>query len=373
MASITIVGAGLTGAVIAERCANVLNKSVLVIEKRPHVAGNCYDFLDENGIIVSKYGAHIFHTSDKEVWQYLQKFAEWQPYEHRVLSEINGKLVPVPVNIDTVNNLLGLRIKSTRGMKKWHQSQRRQTTNFTNSEEVALSRLGSQKLYELMFKNYTYKQWSLWPSDLEPSVLSRIPVRFDKNDRYFNDTYEAIPKKGYTDLIERMLSSPLIEVRLNTDYFDVNASIPKQSIIVYTGPIDRYFNNKFDKLQYRSLRFEFETIDKDSYQEAAVINYPSLDVPFTRIVEYKKLYGSKSDKSVISREYPTWEGEPFYPVPTRENRDLYEKYKHEAGLVPNTVFAGRLANYKYFNMDQAVKNALRVFDSKFLSKSIQVP
>lgn len=363
MEPIIIVGAGLTGAVIAERCANVLNKRVIVIEKRPHVAGNCYDFVDENEIIVSKYGAHIFHTSDEEVWQYLQKFAEWQPYEHRVLSKVNGKLVIIPVNIDTVNSLLELHLKSSKDMEEWLQSQRSQTTNFVNSEEVALSRLGSKKLYELMFKNYTYKQWSLWPSELEPSVLSRIPVRFNKNDRYFNDTYEAMPKKGYTDLIEHMLANPLIEVRLNTDYFDVKASIPKQSTIFYTGPIDRYFNNKFDKLQYRSLRFEFETINKDSYQEAAVINYPSLDVPFTRIVEYKKLYESKSDKSVISREYPTWDGEPFYPVPTKQNRDLYEKYQYEATLVPSTVFAGRLANYKYYNMDQAVKNALHVYYS----------
>lgn len=370
MKPIIIVGAGITGAVIAERCANVLNKKVIVIEKRSQVAGNCYDFIDDNGITVSKYGAHIFHTNDEEVWQYLQKFAEWEPYEHKVLSKVNGKLVPVPVNIDTVNILLGLNLKSSKDMKDWLKSQGRQTTNFANSEEVALSRVGSKKLYELMFKNYTYKQWSLWPSELEPSVLSRIPVRFDNNDRYFNDKYEAIPKKGYTDLIERMLSNPLIEVRLNTDYFDVIASIPKQSPIVYTGPIDRYFNNKFDKLQYRSLRFEFETIDTDSYQETAVINYPSLDVPFTRIVEYKKLYGSKSNKSVISREYPTWDGEPFYPVPTQENRDIYEKYKHETVSVPNTVFAGRLANYKYFNMDQAVKNALQIFESEFSSENI---
>lgn len=366
MKPIIVVGAGLTGAVIAERYANVLNKRVIVIEKRPHVAGNCYDYIDENGITVSKYGAHIFHTSDEEVWQYLQKFADWQSYEHRVLSNVDGKLVPVPVNIDTVNNILGLNLESSSDMRKWLQSYGRKTTNFVNSEEVALSRLGSEKLYELMFKNYTYKQWSLWPSELESSVLSRIPVRFNKNDRYFNDTYEAIPKKGYTDLVKRMLANPLIEVRLNTDYFDINASIQRQSTIFYTGPIDRYFNNKFDKLQYRSLRFEFETVDTDSYQKVAVINYPSLDVPFTRIVEYKKLYGSNSNKSVISREYPTWKGEPFYPVPTKENRDLYEKYKYEAGLIPNTIFVGRLANYKYFNMDQAVKNALDVFNATAL-------
>jgi UDP-galactopyranose mutase len=367
MEPIIIVGAGLTGAVIAERCAEVLNKNVIVVEKRPHIAGNCYDFMDENGIIVSKYGAHIFHTSDEEVWQYVQKFAEWQPYEHRVLSKVDKKLVPVPVNIDTVNSLLGLRLKSSKDMKEWLQAQGRQITNFDNSEEVALSRLGSKKLYELMFKNYTYKQWSLWPSELEPSVLSRIPVRFDRNDRYFNDKYEAIPKKGYTDLVEQILSHPLIEVRLNTDYFDIKTSIPRQTTIIYTGPIDRYFNNKFAKLQYRSIRFEFETIEANSYQEAAVINYPSLDVPYTRIVEHKKLYGSRSAKTVISREYPTWEGEPFYPVPTQENRDLYEKYKYEAQLVPNTIFAGRLANYKYFNMDLAIKNALNIFESEILS------
>jgi UDP-galactopyranose mutase len=366
MEPIVIVGAGLSGAVFAERCANVLNKKVIVIEKRQHVAGNCYDFIDENGIIVSKYGAHIFHTSDKEVWQYIQKFAKWHPYEHKVLSYVNGKLVPIPININTVNHLLGLNLKSSLSMKKWIRSQTIKTKNFINSEEVALSRVGNKKLYELMFKNYTYKQWSFWPKELEPSVLSRIPIRFNKNDRYFDDVYEAIPNKGYTDLIEQMLSNPLIEVVLNTDYFDIKKSLPKESTIVYTGPIDRYFDNKFDVLQYRSLRFETETINTESYQQAAVINYPSLAVPYTRIVEYKKLYGSKSNKTVISREFPTWEGEPFYPVPTQRNRDLYEKYKYEASQIPNTIFVGRLANYKYFNMDQAIKNALQIFMSEFM-------
>lgn len=363
MRPIVIIGAGLSGAVLAERYANVLKRKVIVIEKRNHVAGNCYDFLDENGIYVSKYGAHIFHTSDSGVWDYVNQFSTWNSYEHKVISNVNGVLVPVPINITTVNTLLGLDINSPEEMRSWIESQVPHISKVTNSEEAALARFGNKKLYELLFKDYTFKQWSMWPRDLEPSVLSRIPIRFDFNDRYFSDSYEAIPSEGYTKFIENMLSNPLIEVVLDTDYFDIKSSLPPYHKLIYTGPIDRYFDNKFDKLQYRSLHFEFETLNVTDFQPGAVVNYPSLDVPFTRIVEYKKLYNSKSSKTVISREYPSWDGEPYYPVPTQANRDLYEKYRNEAEKSKDVIFAGRLANYKYFNMDQAIKNALDIFEN----------
>lgn len=367
MRTIVIIGAGLSGAVLAERYATVLKQPVIIIEKRSHIAGNCYDFIDDSGIMVSKYGAHIFHTSDKQVWEYVNNFSEWKPYEHKVLSSVEGNLVPVPINIDTVNTLLGLHISSADEMRQWLEAQTTGKKVVKNSEDAALALFGNRTLYELMFKNYTYKQWSIWPVNLEPSVLSRIPIHYDFNSRYFNDPYEAIPTDGYTKLVENLLSNQLIKIILDTDYFDIKSSLPKHHKLIYTGPIDRYFDNKYDKLQYRSLCFEFETLDTPNFQVGAVVNYPSLGVPYTRIVEYKKLYGSSSAKTVISREYPCWDGEPYYPVPTQKNRDLYDKYKQEASRVEDVIFAGRLANYKYFNMDQAIKNSLEIFNKELLA------
>jgi len=363
---IIIVGAGLSGAVIAERCATVLGKKVIVIDKRPHIAGNCYDYINDDGIMISKYGAHIFHTNDEEVWQYVHRFSDWNSYEHKVLSNVNGTLVPIPINITTVNTLLNLHIETPKQMQQWVESQLPHDLSVHNSEDSALARFGNRKLYELLFKEYTYKQWSLWPKELDASVLERIPIRYDFNDRYFTDTYEGIPRNGYTALVEKMLSHPLIEVRLDTDFFAVKESLEPYQNIVYTGPIDRFFDNRFEKLEYRSLRFEFETIDTPSYQSVAVVNYPSLEQSFTRIVEFKKLYGGQSEKTTIAREYPTWEGEPYYPVPTDENRRRYETYKAFAEQSDEVLFVGRLANYKYFNMDQAIRNALDAFQTHFM-------
>lgn len=367
MPPIVIIGAGLSGAVFAERCATILKRPVVIIDKRSHIAGNCYDFVDDSGIMVSKYGAHIFHTSDTQVWEYIHNFSDWKPYEHRVLSSVESKLVPVPINIDTVNTLLNLHISSPEEMRQWVKAQTPKNPKVKNSEDAALALFGNKRLYELMFKNYTYKQWSIWPIDLEPSVLSRIPIHYDFNDRYFDDPYEAIPTNGYTKFVENLLSNPLIEVVLNTDYFDIKSSLTKYHKLIYTGPIDQYFGDKYNKLQYRSLRFEFETLNTPSFQDAAVVNYPSQDVPFTRIVEYKKLYGSNSQQTVISREFPSWDGEPYYPVPTQHNRDLYAKYCQEADRTKDVIFAGRLANYKYFNMDEAIKNSLEIFGKKLLA------
>ena len=361
---IVIVGAGISGATLAERYASQQNKKVLVIEKRDHIGGNCFDYYDEAGILVSKYGAHLFHTNLEDVWEYVNTFSEWQRYEHRVLSSVDGKLVPVPVNITTVNTLLGLQIASEDEMKAWLEQNTEKIENPQNSEEMALSLVGPV-LYEKMFKHYTQKQWNKEPKELAPSVIGRIPVRTNFEDRYFSDVHQAIPKEGYTKLFEKMLSHPNITVKLNTDYFAEKDKLETYEKLFFTGPIDQFFGYKHGKkLQYRSLKFVFETYDKEFYQTNSVINYPN-EHEYTRIVEYKHFTRQKHPKTTISKEFPTWEGEPYYPVPSKENLALFAKYQEEANQVrnDNIHFVGRLANYKYFNMDQAFKNALNLYAS----------
>lgn len=361
---IVIVGAGLSGAVLAERYAN-LGHEVMIIEKRDHIAGNVYDYVTERGLLMSKYGAHIFHTSDNQVWDYVNRFSVWKNYEHRVLSKVDEQLVPVPVNIDTVNKILKLNIKNPEEMKSWLQDQRHSIKDGTrgdDSRDAALRRIGNVELYEKMFKYYTYKQWNMFPEKLEASVLERIPIRTDYNDRYFSDKHEGIPSLGYTEMVRRMLDHKNIYVMLNTDYFDIKDSLNPDQLF-FTGKIDSYFNNTFGKLQYRSLRFEHETLEQKSFQEAAVINYPTMDVKYTRIVEHKKIYNQLDEPyTIITKEYPTDEGEPYYPIPNKKNRDLYDKYKKLTEHNKEATFIGRLANYKYFNMDQAIKNALNIFN-----------
>lgn len=361
---IIIIGAGISGCVLAERYANVMGKKVLVIEKREHIAGNCYDYYNEDGILVSKYGAHLFHTNYEDVWKYVNKFSNWYFYEHRVLSSVDGKLVPVPVNIKTVNELFGLKLSTEKEMDDWLEENTEKIQNAKNSEESALKRVG-RVLYEKMFKNYTKKQWDMYPEELEPQVMERIPVRNNFDDRYFSDKYQYLPEGGYTKMFEKILSNPNIEVRLNSDYFSIKNKLKKPEKLFFTGPIDAFFEHKFDKLQYRSLEFQFETIDTEFYQGNSVINYPGKEVPYTRIVEYKYFTKQKHPKTTISKEISTWEGEPYYPVPNQRNRDLFDRYKVEAEKMEKEgiYFVGRLANYKYFNMDQAFKNALDLFYS----------
>lgn len=364
---VIVVGAGISGATLAERYATQENKKVLIIEKRDHIGGNCYDYYNEDGILVSKYGAHLFHTNYEDVWEYVQKFTEWYPYTHKVLSAVDGKLVPVPVNITTVNELFGLDIQTEEEMQRWLDENTEKIDEPKNSEESALRRVG-KVLYEKMFKNYTKKQWDMWPTELEASVMDRIPVRTNFDDRYFTDKYQVLPKEGYTKIFERMLDHPNITVRLNTDYDQVKHELMGYEKLFFTGPIDQFFEYKFGedkKLQYRSLRFEFETIDQEQFQSNSVVNYPSLEVPYTRIVEYKHFTGQRHPKTTISKEYSSWEGEPYYPVPTERNRQVYALYQQEAEKLEKDgiYFVGRLANYKYFNMDQAFKNALDLYDS----------
>ncbi len=359
---ILIIGAGISGAVLAERYASI-GKKVLILEKRPHIAGNCFDYIDDNGILVSKYGAHLFHTQFEDVWTYVNRFSEWYDWEHKVFAKVDGQLVPIPVNITTVNKLFGLNLSTEEEMRKWLDENRTPIEFPENGKEAVLDKVGPE-LYEKMFRHYTKKQWDKYPEELDASVLNRIPVRTNFDDRYFSDKYQALPKGGYTKLFSSILSNPNIRVELNTDYFDVKDEIHGFEKLFYTGPIDRFFEFKHsieDKLEYRSINFVSETVDQEFFQENSVVNYPGMEVDFTRIIEYKHFGDQKSDKTIIVKEYTVDTGEPYYPVPNEKNRRIYNRYKEEAEKLKDIYFVGRLANYKYFNMDQAFKNALDLF------------
>ena len=372
-----IIGAGLSGSVIAEQYATKFGQTSLIIEKRNHIGGNVYDYIDdETGIRCSLYGAHLFHTRHERVWEYVQQFADWIPYEHSVVGNVNGKIVPIPVTIDTVNTLFDLNIQSTQEMDEWLKNEQVQFKDEdgnirepANSEEVALTRVG-QRLYDLIFKPYTYKQWAKYPAELGPEVLSRIPVRNNHDGRYFSDPHQALPKDGYTSIFEKMLNSPKITVLTNTDFFAVRDRL-KCKRIYYSGQIDTYYADLgWPKLEYRSLSFE-RVVQKERegyYQEAFVVNHPQAtdvngkDVDYTRIVEYKHLLNQTSDSTVYFIERSKDGGEPYYPVPNQENKDLYRRYQEMAEKEEGVTFVGRLANYKYFNMDDAILNALELFD-----------
>lgn len=359
---ILIIGAGISGAVLAERYASI-GKKVLILEKRPHIAGNCFDYIDDNGILVSKYGAHLFHTQFEDVWTYVNRFSEWYEWEHKVIAKVDGQLVPIPVNITTVNKLFNLNISNEEEMRKWLDENRTPIEIPENGKEAVLDKVGPE-LYEKMFRHYTKKQWDKYPEELDASVLNRIPVRTNFDDRYFSDKYQALPKGGYTKLFSSILSHPNIHVELNTDYFDVKDEVHGFEKLFYTGPIDRFFEFKHsieDKLEYRSINFVSETVDQEFFQENSVVNYPGMEVDFTRIIEYKHFGNQKSDKTTIVKEFTVDTGEPYYPVPNEKNRRIYNRYKEEADKLEDIYFVGRLANYKYFNMDQAFKNALDLF------------
>mmetsp|Transcript_43566 Transcript_43566/g.78358 ORF Transcript_43566/g.78358 Transcript_43566/m.78358 type:complete len:496 (-) Transcript_43566:379-1866(-) len=383
---IIVVGAGLSGAVIAERYARLLNKKVLVMDRRPHSAGNCYDYIDKaTGVLVNLYGAHLFHTNYEDVWNYVQQFSGWVQYHHRVKGIVDDKIVPIPVNIDTVNTLMGKHFTSKTQMQQWLAENQVKPAGGTaiNGEEAALARVG-RVLYDKIFKEYTWKQWDKAPAQLAAEVLNRIPVRDDWNDRYFpEDRYQYLPAQGYTQFIDNMLKHPNIMVRLGVDYFKVRDTLPKHEKLFFTGPIDDYFaHTGWARLEYRSIIFDKEYAKpqpgKAHYQAASVVNYPQLKYGnFTRIVEYNhfptmrpavdnKGWGSKGEglTQVLVKEFSTDQGEPYYPVPNKKNQDLYRKYQQmaeEESRVKGVHFVGRLASYKYFNMDQAIKNALDLF------------
>lgn len=352
-----IVGAGFAGSVLAERLASQLNKKVLVIDKRNHIGGNAYDHFNNDGILVHKYGPHIFHTNSKDVFDYLSQFTEWRQYEHRVQASVDGQLVPIPINMDTINKLYGLNLTSFE-VEEFFQSKAEEINPIRTSEDVVVSRVG-RELYEKFFRNYTRKQWGMDPSELDKSVTSRVPVRTNRDDRYFSDTFQAMPLRGYTAMFEKMLNHPNIKIMLNTDYHEILDIIPFKEMI-YTGPVDEYFDFKYGKLPYRSLEFKHETHDKQQYQPAPVVNYPN-EHPYTRVTEFKYLTGQHHHKTSIVYEYPKAEGDPYYPVPKPENAELYNKYKKLADETSGVHFVGRLATYRYYNMDQVVAQALTLY------------
>lgn len=352
-----IVGAGFAGSVLAERLARGLGQRVLICDQRSHIGGNAYDEYDAAGVLVHRYGPHIFHTNSAEVFAYLSKFTEWRDYEHRVLAQVDGQLLPMPINLETINRLYGLDLDSG-GMEAFLASAAEKCDAVRTSEDVVVSRVG-RDLYEKFFRNYTRKQWGVDPSALDAQVAARIPVRTNRDDRYFTDQFQATPRRGYTRLFENLLDHPNISILLNTDYREIADEIPYRSMI-YSGPIDEFFDFRFGKLPYRSLKFRHETHDRERFQPAAVVNFPN-DHAYTRITEFKYLTGQEHAKTSIVYEFPQAEGDPYYPIPQAANAALYQKYRGLVESTPNVRFVGRLATYKYYNMDQVIAQALTVY------------
>jgi UDP-galactopyranose mutase len=352
-----VVGAGFAGSVLAERLAAGLDKRVLLVDKRPHIGGNAYDHYDEHGILIHKYGPHIFHTNSRDVFTYLSRFTEWHPYQHRVRAWVDGRLVPIPINLDTINDLYGTTFNAFQ-LAEFYKSVAEPRPQLKTSEDVILNQVG-RELYEKFFKNYTRKQWGLDPSELDAAVTARVPTRTNRDDRYFTDAYQAMPLRGFTRMFERMLDHRHIKVLLNTDYHEIEGSILYDEVI-FTGPIDEYFDYRFGKLPYRSLRFDWETLNVAQAQPVAVVNYPN-DNLYTRVTEFKQITGQEHPKSTRVYEYPQAEGDPYYPIPRPENAALYKQYQALAEVTPGVHFVGRLGTYKYYNMDQVVAQALTTF------------
>jgi UDP-galactopyranose mutase len=352
-----IVGAGFAGSVMAERLAVDAGKKVLIIDKRPHIGGNAYDHYDDAGILVHKYGPHIFHTNSKPVFEYLSKFTEWHPYQHRVQAWVDGQLVPIPINLETVNRLYGLKLTSFE-VDKFFESLAEKRTQIKTSEDVIVSKVG-RELYEKFFRNYTRKQWDLDPSELDAQVTARVPVRTNRDDRYFTDTYQAMPKHGLTRMFEKILNHPNIKIMLSVDYREIVKVVPHGEVI-YTGPVDEYFDYRYGRLPYRSLEFKFETLNERQHQPVAVINYPNENL-YTRVTEFKHLTGQEHHKTTVVYEYPQASGDPYYPIPRAENNELYRKYQMLAAATRGVQFTGRLATYKYYNMDQVVAQSLALY------------
>jgi UDP-galactopyranose mutase len=363
-----IVGAGFAGSVLAERLASQLDASILLVDKRNHVGGNAYDCYNEAGILVHRYGPHIFHTNSERVFDYLSRFTAWRPYEHRVLASVDGQLVSMPINANTLNQLYGLNL-SCRQVDEFLASVA-EPCEIRSSRDVVVNRVG-QELYEKFFRNYTRKQWGIDPSELDASVTARVPVRTSRDERYFTDRFQAMPLHGYTRMFEQMLAHPNIRILLNTDYRDIVDEVKCREVI-FTGPVDEYFDYCYGRLPYRSLHFEHQTHDRPLYQSAAVVNYPN-EHAYTRITEFKYLTGQDHAKTSIVFEYPRSEGDPYYPIPRSENTELYQRYKDLTETLDDVHFTGRLGTYKYYNMDQVVAQSLSLFEKLKAKRARSMP
>lgn len=362
-----IVGAGFAGCVIAERLATQADKKILLIDRRNHIGGNAYDHYNEDGILIHKYGPHIFHTNSERIFKYLSQFTKWRAYEHRVLAQVDGMLVPMPINRITLNKLYGLKLQDEESVDQFLASRAEKVDTCKTSEDVVVSKVG-RELYEKFFRNYTRKQWGLDPSELDASVTSRVPTRTNTDDRYFTDDFQFMPLHGYTRMFEQMVAHKNIKVMLNVDHREIRAAIPHGEVI-FTGPVDEFFNFRFGKLPYRSLEFKHETIEKEQALPVAVVNYPN-EHAYTRVTEFKHLTGQQHNKTSVVYEYPKASGDPYYPIPKPECTQLYNKYKVLADNTRGVHFVGRLGTYKYYNMDQVVAQALATFDKIMSDREI---
>lgn len=354
-----VVGAGFAGSVLAERLAAGLGKRVLLVDRRPHIGGNAFDEYNADGVLTHRYGPHIFHTNSDDVVAYLSRFTRWRPYEHRVLAQTSAGLLPMPINRTTLNGLYGLDLKSDDEAAAFLASRAEPVAVVRTSEDVVVSAIG-RDLYERFFQGYTRKQWGLDPSELDKSVTARVPTRVNTDDRYFTDTFQAMPAAGYTRMFEAMVDHPNITVETGVEWDDIREETVFDHI-VYTGPIDDYFDGRYGALPYRSLRFRHETHDREWFQSVGTVNYPSEDTPYTRVSEYKHMTGQAHRKTTITYEYPSATGDPYYPIPRPENQTLYKRYEALALAEHGATFVGRLASYRYYNMDQVVGQALATF------------
>ncbi len=359
-----IIGAGFAGSVLAERIASQLNRKVLIVDRRDHISGNCYDYQDAGGIFVQKYGPHIFHTDSNRVFEYLSQFTSWNDYRHKVVALYRNQYYPIPINLDTVNLFYGLRLSNEQEVKRFLEKKKTKIAHMKNSRDVVVSRFG-EELYDAFVKHYTKKQWGRYPEELEKSILERLIYRFDRNPYYFSDCYQGLPTTGYTKMFERMLNHKNIDLRLNTDFFQIKDSV-RYSTLIYTGRLDQFFGYKYGCLEYRGIDFVFEKADKISYQPHCVVNHPERHVEYSRVTEFKKFYNHNCDHTVICKEYFGPEGEPCYPVLDWKNKVLLKKYKKEIKKLKNVIFAGRLACFKYLDMDQTVEQSLETFDNQIL-------
>ena len=353
---VTICGAGFAGSVLARKLAESSGLRVLVVDKRDHIAGNAYDHRDAAGLLVHRYGPHIFHTNSDAVVDFLSQYTDWRPYEHRVLAEVGGQRVPMPINRTTLNALYGAGLQDEAATAAYLAARAEPVAEIRTSRDVVVNAIG-RDLYERFFQGYTRKQWGLDPSELDKSVTARVPTRTNTDDRYFTDRFQAMPREGYTRMFERMLDHPRIDIALSTDFHQL-AARDRGPLTIYTGPIDAYFGHRYGHLPYRSLRFRHETLPQRCVLPVGVVNFPSEEVPYTRITEYKHLTGQVHPMSSISYEYPAAEGDPYYPIPRPENQALFRRYEALAAAEPSVVFAGRLGSYRYYNMDQVVGQAL---------------